>query len=157
MAKAAQHGASGDPTLTELVMRIARRVRRGSLSELEPLGLTPSQSRALRVISHDRDTRLRLGDLAARLDIAARSTTEVVDALESRGMVRRSPDPDDRRAVTIALTDEGRATHTQIERGRLRRDREFFGHLTEAQQQDLAALLEAALVPHQRHSPKTSP
>jgi DNA-binding MarR family transcriptional regulator len=42
---------------------------------------------------------MRLSELSEHLHIAPRSATEVVDALESRGLVRRRPDPDDRRAT----------------------------------------------------------
>ncbi|MFC6704060.1 MarR family winged helix-turn-helix transcriptional regulator [Flexivirga alba] len=80
-----------EPSLTQLVMRTARTLRRSTMGELEPFGLTPSQSRALGVISRHCDRPLRLGDIAAHLDIAPRSATEVVDALEERGLVRRSP------------------------------------------------------------------
>jgi hypothetical protein len=38
---------------------------------------------------------------AHHLHIAARPATEVVDALESRGLVRRLPDPVDRRAAGV--------------------------------------------------------
>ena len=44
---------------------------------------------------------MRPSVLAERLHIAARSATEVVDALEERGLVERGPDPDDRRATLV--------------------------------------------------------
>lgn len=138
------------PSLSQLVMRTARSLRRANFDELEPFGLTPSQSRALGVVSRYGDTPPRLGDIAARLDIAPRSATEVIDALETSGLVRRTPDPTDRRAVTITLTDEGRAVRRRIERARAKRGDEFFGHLTPDQQSALTDLLAAALSPHRR-------
>jgi DNA-binding MarR family transcriptional regulator len=146
-----------DPSLTQLVMRTARKLRRATLGELEPFGLTPSQSRAVGVISRHGSAALRLGDLAAHLDIAPRSATEVVDGLEELGLVRRSPDPTDRRAVTIALTDEGRALRRRIDQARARRGDEFFGHLSEDQQAQLRDLLERAIAPHDRLRDKPSP
>ena len=140
-----------EPSLSRLLMHTARALRRVNRDELEPFGLTPSQSRALGVISRYGDTPPRLGDIAARLDIAPRTATEVVDGLQSLGLVQRVPDPTDRRAVTISLTGEGRAVRTRIERARARRGDEFFGHLSPAQRDELTALLEAALAPHHRH------
>jgi DNA-binding MarR family transcriptional regulator len=35
--------------------------------------------------------------------------TKLLDRLESKGLLQRRPHPDDRRAVMIELTDEGRA------------------------------------------------
>lgn len=137
-------------SLSQLVMHTARALRRSSRAELEPFGLTPSQSRALGVIDRHGDTPPRLSAIAARLDIAPRSATEVVDDLEERGLVRRSPDPTDRRAVTITLTDEGRAIRRRMGRARARQGDEFFGHLTGDQQNALTDLLQQALAPHQR-------
>ncbi len=48
--------------------------------------------------------------LAHRLGIDKNAMTAVVDALEDRGLVRRRPDPQDRRMRQIIPTDEGRAT-----------------------------------------------
>ncbi|GGB42855.1 hypothetical protein GCM10011492_37240 [Flexivirga endophytica] len=138
-------------SLSQLVLHTSRALRRASRSELEPFGLTPSQSRALGVIERYGEHPPRLSDIAARLDIAPRSATEVVDGLEGRGLVRRSPDPTDRRAVTITLTDEGWALRRRVARVRAQKGDEFFGHLTDEQQQTLADLLRRALEPHHRH------
>ena len=78
----------------------ARLVRCGARwpSGLGP-DLSPHDARALRVIGHHGPT--RLGVVAEHLRIAPRSATDVVDRLESRGLVHRTPDPDDRRAMTV--------------------------------------------------------
>src|SRR5438132_4163295 len=46
-------------------------------------------------------------ELSDQLHIAPRSTTEVVDSLESRGLIQRRPDPADRRATLVELTEHG--------------------------------------------------
>ena len=51
---------------------------------------------------------LRLTDLASRAGITAQSMGELVDDLEVKGYVERRPDPGDRRAKRIHLTDRGR-------------------------------------------------
>ena len=50
---------------------------------------------------------LRGGELARRLLISTSSTTRLIDRAEAAGLVERQPDPDDRRARQIVLTDEG--------------------------------------------------
>jgi len=146
--------AAGDhedqPSLSQLVLYAARGLRRSSKSELEPFGLTPSQARALGVVARSGDRPPRLGDIASRLDIAPRSATEVIDDLQAHGLVERAPDPADRRAVTIRLTEEGRALRRRIEQVRARRGDEFFGHLSAEQREDLRDLLQQALAPHAR-------
>jgi DNA-binding MarR family transcriptional regulator len=51
---------------------------------------------------------LRLTDIAARAGITAQSAGELVDDLESKGYLERRPDPFDRRAKRIYLTERGR-------------------------------------------------
>ena len=55
-----------------------------------------------------REDGLRLTELAARAGITKQSAGEIVDDLERRGYVERAPDPDDRRAKIILLTERGR-------------------------------------------------
>ena len=52
---------------------------------------------------------MRLGDLAARESVSPPTLTRIVAALEEAGLVVRETDPDDRRAVRVAATDEGAA------------------------------------------------
>ena len=50
----------------------------------------------------------RAGQLAQQAKISPSTITEIVEGLERDGFVRRESDPDDRRAVRVALTAEGR-------------------------------------------------
>ncbi|MFN2520866.1 MAG: MarR family winged helix-turn-helix transcriptional regulator [Candidatus Limnocylindria bacterium] len=51
----------------------------------------------------------RLTDLAGKANMTAQALGELVDDLERLGYVKRMPDPSDRRAKLIALTDLGMA------------------------------------------------
>ena len=51
----------------------------------------------------------KLRDLATRLGTDAPYTTLIVDDLEKRGLVVRTPHPDDRRSKLVTLTDACRA------------------------------------------------
>ena len=50
----------------------------------------------------------RIGVLAERAQMTNQSMGYLVDALESRGYVERTPDPADRRAALVVITDRGR-------------------------------------------------
>ncbi|OUM97187.1 MAG: hypothetical protein A9Z00_01790 [Thermobacillus sp. ZCTH02-B1] len=50
----------------------------------------------------------RLTDLATKIEVKPSAVTVMVDRLEKRGFVRRVPDPGDRRAVLVEVTEEGR-------------------------------------------------
>jgi DNA-binding MarR family transcriptional regulator len=61
------------------------------------------------VMAHiDIDGGTRLSTIAARANITPQAVGELVDDLERLGHVVRQPDPDDRRAKRIVLTERGR-------------------------------------------------
>ena len=43
-----------------------------------------------------------------KLGVTARNVTTIVDGLEREGLLARTPDPDDRRAILLQLTPKGR-------------------------------------------------
>jgi DNA-binding MarR family transcriptional regulator len=72
----------------------------------EALGLSFARVRALRRLAEAPHT---LRALAARLAADPPYVTLIVDDLEQRGLVRRTPHPDDRRSKLVQLTAAGRA------------------------------------------------
>ncbi|MPQ97777.1 MarR family transcriptional regulator [Modestobacter sp. I12A-02628] len=120
-------------------MRAARTLRRRSSELLEPWDLSPHQARALGVVCrHDAP---RLAELAERLRIAPRSATEVVDALQARGLVERVPDEADRRAVLIRPTAAGRAVREQVDAAREADSETVFARLDPTDRATLARIL----------------
>jgi DNA-binding MarR family transcriptional regulator len=79
--------------------------------------------------------------LSDHLHIAARSTTEVVDALEARNLVRRRPDPGDRRATLAELTEHGASVLDAIRAARGNEAERAFDQLSQEDQADLARIL----------------
>jgi DNA-binding MarR family transcriptional regulator len=132
---------SGDPdeSLSEAFFGVARALRRLTTSTLEPWEVNPSHSRALREL--DQHGVMRPSELSEHLRIAPRSATEVIDALEERGLVERRPDPNDRRATLVTLTESGRSTSTAIRAARTQEAERFFGDLTPTERSQLAAIL----------------
>ncbi len=53
-------------------------------------------------------------DLAARLHCTPSTVVDPADRLERRNLVRRSPDPDDRRKKNLVLTAEGQRVRDEI-------------------------------------------
>ena len=128
-----------DEGLGELFWAVARRLRHGTRDALAPWEVTPSQARALSVLT--RHGPQRLTALAEHLHIAARSATEVVDHLQDRGLVERRPDPADRRATIVTLTGEGTAAADGIRAAREAAAERMFAGLTPADRADLARIL----------------
>lgn len=111
----------GPSTLAEqvadLLHHTAGRLRHAVRRDLGPTGVTPAQWRALRIVTRC-DQPPRMSHIAERLRIARRSATDVIDELEDRGLVLRSPDPADRRAVVVAATEAGRSLLASLSRQR---------------------------------------
>ena len=61
-----------------------------------------------------RDQTRPLGQLSKHLMIHPTSVTLVIDQLEKRGLVKRSPHPSDRRIVLAKLTPSGRRLTTKV-------------------------------------------
>jgi DNA-binding MarR family transcriptional regulator len=67
----------------------------------------PAHSAVMAHIDVEGGTRLTM--IAARANITPQAVGELVDDLETLGYVVRRPDPDDRRAKRIVLTERGQA------------------------------------------------
>jgi DNA-binding MarR family transcriptional regulator len=145
---AAEAGAAegGAAQLAEQFLRVTRRLRRAQSERLAPLGLTPGQARALRVVAGS-DRPLRMVELAERLGVVPRSVTTVVDALETAGLVRREIDPANRRSILLLLTDAGVAVREQMREARRQASEDLFAPLSTAQRAQLLELLAATEPP----------
>lgn len=129
----------------DLLTAAVRGLRRGAVEGMREYGVTPAQARALRVLAKHGDARPSL--IAEHLRIAPRSATELVDALEERGLVAREPDPTDRRAVVVSLTSRGRAVNSEVAALRDARHREFLAVLSDRERRDLAQILRRLVDP----------
>lgn len=77
------------------------------------LGVSASQARVLAVL-HYSTAPMKPSVVATLLFQETQSITGILHRIESRGWVARKPDPDDRRAVGLQLTDAGRKLTGEI-------------------------------------------
>jgi DNA-binding MarR family transcriptional regulator len=82
---------------------------------------------------------VRAGRLAQRAKLSPSSITELVEGMEQEGMVRREPDPEDRRAVRVNLTPEGRRQLQRFEQTAAVALADALASLTAAQRQRVRA------------------
>ncbi len=80
---------------------------------LAPLDLTFPRYETLMVLFYSRQGELPLGKLSQRLQVHRASVTNVIDKLESAGLVARVAHSRDRRATLARITDRGRAVAEQ--------------------------------------------
>ena len=107
------------------LQRAARAVARRFDEALRPVGLSHGQYSLL--VSLNRPEPPRLGDVARLLAMDRTTLTANLKPLERRGLCTIRPDPGDKRARRLALTETGRdvlavavpiwrATHDEIDR-----------------------------------------
>jgi len=89
---------------------INRRIKKGMEVTLSEYGLTLPDWQVLSTLRLSRQNlRSSPGDLADDLELSSGAMTSRLDRLEQTGLVRRLPDPEDRRGVVVSLTAAGQA------------------------------------------------
>ena len=94
--------------LLATVLHAAEVIRDRLEAALEPTGLSIAKLGALRHLAEANEP-LPLGQLAERIACVQSNVTQLVDRLEADKLVRRVPDPSDRRSIRAEITEEGRA------------------------------------------------
>jgi DNA-binding MarR family transcriptional regulator len=109
MAKAAPVASSEatEPRISYAVARLERAIRAGIAERVRPHGLTTLQYTTLSVL-HRHGTPLSNAQLARRAYMTPQSMSEVIDALESKGLIQRNPHPNHGRLLPVTLTAKGR-------------------------------------------------
>lgn len=85
----------------------AKRLHDAMETWTESYGLTESRLQILTYLYFNPGHQMPLGELAAAQHLVPRTVTGLIDNLERDGLVRRVPDPTDRRSVRAQLTRAG--------------------------------------------------
>jgi len=112
-------------TSAELERALIRLVRVGRLSSIHErvtteVGAVLDRSVYAVLATVDTQGPLRLSELAAHQGLDVSTVSRQVAAAEQRGLIRRSADPDDRRAARLALAPAGERVLGQYRRERRR-------------------------------------
>lgn len=106
------------------------------------LELSPAQCHLLSLMEPDRP--MAMGELASALSCDASNVTGLVDRLESRGLLRRSPSAEDRRVKVLSVTPLGARIRTALLE-RMTSSPPTLRRLSEADQRALARILRRLL------------
>lgn len=108
----------------------------------------------LRVLAILWDRRLRVTALADFLGLDKSSMTGLVTRAEKRGLVQRTPSPDDGRAVDVYITADGAALAERVRADVARALSPMADELTLAEQRRLQALLHRMQLPEPGDPPQ---
>jgi DNA-binding MarR family transcriptional regulator len=134
-----------DPEVEGIVTRIAeawRYLESAARESLGRVGLTKEEFKVLLSLNAAVQSH---GALCRELDVSTGAMTNRLDKLERAGLVRRSPDPRDRRGVLLELTSQGRAKLDDYIDTGAHRERQLLAGLTEDEKRHLNALLRLLL------------
>lgn len=99
------------------IRRFARFSEEGARTE----GITPQQHQAmLAIMGQPGRTWASIAEIADFLQLKHHTTVGLIDRCVMAGLVGRSPDPEDRRQVRVALTEKGQKLLQQLSTRNLR-------------------------------------
>lgn len=110
------HAAAPDSIVTRLregLERIAFVLRADLWAAAGEAGLNPTQAQVLGLLA-SRPEGLRAKAIAAHLAVSGPSIADTLAALERKGLIARTPDPDDARATVVRTTENGRSAGRAI-------------------------------------------
>lgn len=124
------------------VLALHRAFVRQAARALEPLGLELHEYDVLAALRRQgKPYRLAATALARETGLSSGAMTNRIDGLEARALVRRKPDPADRRGVNVTLTKAGQRAVDEAILARLRAADESLAGLPASDRRRLAALL----------------
>ncbi|HET6319437.1 MAG TPA: MarR family transcriptional regulator [Chloroflexota bacterium] len=123
--------------LTRAFGRISRALRYRTRAAQTALGVTDSESELLRLLR--RQPGIRVQDAASELAVASNSVSTLVKQLTRTGLIARSGDPSDARAVCLRLTSEAEEWLKQMGSTREEAVARAFDGLDEADQEAIEA------------------
>lgn len=118
-----------------LLNDVARLLRRTFNRRVQSLGLTQTQWQALLHIA--RNPGIRQGQLADILEVQPISVARLIDRMENAGWVERNPDPKDRRAINLFITDRATPLLTEMRSRGLEVRQQTMDGLTDDQQETI--------------------
>ena len=96
----------GEPRISYVVARLERAIRRAINERVGAHGLTVLQYTTLSILGYRGE--LSNAQLARRAYMSPQAMSEVIEALEGKGLIERAPRPGHRRVLPAVLTAKGR-------------------------------------------------
>jgi len=122
--------------LFALSARISHHAQR---TNARPLDLDMCEWRTVQILGRDGPS--TINEVADRIAMDRGGTSRALSRLESRGLIQRKLDPNDRRSHKVALTDKGQTLHRKVAAFANQREARLLAGLSAAERQSLTDLL----------------
>lgn len=100
-----------------------------SCASKKELDVTPSQGFVLRFVAENESVNVKM--IAEALHVTSSAATQLIDSLVSKGYLVRKENVDDRRVVSISLSDVARKAFKKYKEDNLQNIRELFEVLSD--------------------------
>lgn len=127
-------------SLPYLLSDSARLLRRDFDTRVRALGMTSPQARLLLILHLTEGE--NQGFYAEQLEVEPISLTRMIDRMEDADLIERRPDPADRRAWRLFLTEKSRLVIDQVRASLARLEDGMLAGIDPPQREALAAMLE---------------
>lgn len=129
-----------------LLTRAAGVVVRSTNDALTPFGLRV-RSYSVLAVSCDEPGGVTQRQVAATMGLDPSQIVSIIDELEGRGLVIRTPDPSDRRNKLIVATDEGHRLYKEARRRNLEVQASYFAEMPAGALDELREVLGQIVFP----------
>ena len=140
--------------LVDRIGGLSRRFHRALDETLAEFGLDHGEWRLLGLLARGghgpEPLRSSPGKLAKMMELSSGAMTNRLDRMEKAGLLRRLPDPDDRRGVLVEPTDRGRRLYEETVGVQAKKESLVAGALTETEKKQLNALLRRLMIEFER-------
>lgn len=126
------------------LLRIADRLMGRAEAGLKPAGLTPTQYNVLRILRGMAPLGISCQEIARRMITRDADLTRLLDRLESRGLVHRQRQTNDRRVVHTTITPAGQTLLADLDPLMAELNQRTLGHMSKEKLSSLLDLLEEA-------------
>jgi DNA-binding MarR family transcriptional regulator len=135
--------------IVDRIMGLSRRIKRTMEETTAEYGLSYGDWHLLARL-HNSKQNLSPGELSKRLELSSGAMTNRLDQLERRGLVRRLPNPDDRRALLVELTAEGTRLYRETVAAQGEKESIVASALTAEEKEQLNTLLRRLMLAFER-------
>jgi DNA-binding MarR family transcriptional regulator len=120
------------------LMEALKRFNRVAWHERSYMGFKPSEIRVLFCVARGD---MKVSEISKRMHVTSPTVTQVINGLEANGLVERSVDPTDRRAVRVQLTPKGESVRQKAGEALYASFNGLIEYLGEERSNELAELL----------------
>lgn len=136
--------ARSDPRVSYAIARLHQRVFAGITERVAQHGLTTLQFTTMSVLSRH-GSPLSTSQLARRAFMTPQSMSEVIHALEDKGLIKRDPHPKHRRTLPATLTPKGRRVLAACEEAVSELEDAMFDGFPDKDREAFFAMIKAAV------------